>query len=136
MGKNDIRLSPKYGVNPTIPICFWCGKEKNEIALMGRIGDGRKGEDIEAPKNAVLNYDPCEECLKKWSLGVALLEVLDGPTIKNQPSFFQENNVYPTGRYCVIKQEAFKRIFERDIPKKKICLVDREIFEQLTKGEN
>lgn len=32
---SGIKLSPKYGVNPTIPVCFWCGKEKNEIALMG-----------------------------------------------------------------------------------------------------
>lgn len=25
----EITLSPKYGVNPTIPVCFWCGEEKN-----------------------------------------------------------------------------------------------------------
>lgn len=38
MSRNgSIELSPKYGVNPTIPVCFWCGKEKNEIALMGRV---------------------------------------------------------------------------------------------------
>ena len=33
----SIRLSPAHGVNPTIPICFWCGNEKNEIALMGKL---------------------------------------------------------------------------------------------------
>lgn len=32
-----IKISPKYGLNPTIPVCFWCGKQKNEIALMGRM---------------------------------------------------------------------------------------------------
>ena len=27
----SIPLSPKHGLNPTIPVCAWCGKEKNEI---------------------------------------------------------------------------------------------------------
>ena len=54
MSKGDIRLSKKYGVNPSIPICFWCGQEKNEIALLGHIGDGRRGEDLEAPRNILL----------------------------------------------------------------------------------
>jgi len=58
MSKRDgIKLSPKYGINPTIPLCFWCGQEKNEIALMDHIGDGRKGEDIEAPIKGVLKPD-------------------------------------------------------------------------------
>ena len=35
---NAIKVSPKYGLNPTIPVCFWCGKERGEIALMGRMG--------------------------------------------------------------------------------------------------
>ena len=36
---SGIKISPKYGVNPTIPVCFWCGKQKNEIALMGHMKD-------------------------------------------------------------------------------------------------
>ena len=39
---NSIKLSEKYGVNPTIPVCFFCGMPKNEIALLGHIGDKRK----------------------------------------------------------------------------------------------
>lgn len=56
---NGIEISPKHGLNPTIPVCFWCGKEKNEIALLGRIREKTKdrfgsntvvrGSDIEAP---------------------------------------------------------------------------------------
>lgn len=60
MGKS-IKISKKYGVNPTIPVCFFCGEQKNEVALLGHIGDYRKGEDIEAPRYAVLDY----ESLKK-----------------------------------------------------------------------
>ena len=32
-----IEISPKHGVNPTIPICFWFGEEKGEIVLLGRV---------------------------------------------------------------------------------------------------
>ena len=51
MGKG-IKVSPKHGLNPTIPICFWCGKERGEVALLGRLPG-----DAEAPKNVVLDYD-------------------------------------------------------------------------------
>ena len=34
---DSIKISPKHGVNPTIPRCFFCGKEKNMVALLGRI---------------------------------------------------------------------------------------------------
>lgn len=44
---SGVKISPKYGVNPTIPCCFFCGKPKNEIALLGKIGG--RGEDLEAP---------------------------------------------------------------------------------------
>ena len=130
---STIRLSPKYGFNPTIPICFWCEKEKNEIALMGKIGNGRKGEDIEAPRNMFLDYEPCDECKKKWSLGITLIETTNEPNFDRQPSF--GNGAYPTGRYCVIKEEAFKRIFNCEFPLKKIAMVDKKIMDFFTKGE-
>ena len=97
----DIPLSPKHGLNPTIPICFWCGEEKNEIALMGRIGDARKGEDFEAPMHAVLDYEPCDKCREKMSLGFTMIEATHtpNPTTKVQ----MQPGVYPTGRYAVIK---------------------------------
>ena len=39
MSKGDIKLSKKHGLQPTIPLCPYCGKEKNEIALLGAAGD-------------------------------------------------------------------------------------------------
>ena len=48
---NNIKLSEKYGMNPTIPVCFFCQEEKNEIALLGKL----KG-DAEAPKIAIIDY--------------------------------------------------------------------------------
>ena len=33
--KMSLRLHPNHGLNPTIPLCFLCGKEKNEVVLLG-----------------------------------------------------------------------------------------------------
>ena len=105
----SITLSPKHGVNPTIPVCFRCGKEQNEIALMGRIGDGRKGEDIEAPMHMVLNYEPCEECKANMSLGFTVMEATNKPN--DVTNMEMQKGVYPTGRFVVLKPEAAERIF-------------------------
>lgn len=107
---NNIKLSPKHGLNPCIPVCFFCGNEKNEIALMGQIGDRRKGEDFEAPKNAILDYEPCEECKKKFAEGVLLIEVTMTPNTKNQPMIAKD--AYPTGRFVVVRPEALHGNFE------------------------
>ena len=45
MREKSIRLSKEHGVNPAIPICYFCGEEKNEIVLAGRLP-----QDVEAPK--------------------------------------------------------------------------------------
>lgn len=65
----SITLSPEHGLNPTIPVCFWCGKDKNEVALLGRIG-GR--EDRAAPNRMVLDYEPCEDCRRGMARGFTI----------------------------------------------------------------
>ena len=109
MMSKDIKLSPKHGLNPTIPVCFFCGKEKNEIALLGQIGDRRKGEDFEAPKKMILDYVPCEECQKKFAEGVLLIEVTTQPEYIGMPI---ADNAYPTGRYVVVRPEALNGDFK------------------------
>lgn len=96
----NIKISPKYGVNPCIPVCFFCGEEKNEVALLGRIGKGT--EDIEAPRHALLDYEPCEECLKKMATGITLVEVSNTPS-DNQPPIIE--NAYPTGNWWVVDED-------------------------------
>lgn len=124
----DIPLSPKHGLNPTIPICFWCGEEKNEIALMGRIGDARKGEDFEAPMHAVLDYEPCDKCREKMSLGFTMIEATHTPNSTTKVQM--QPGVYPTGRYAVIKKEAARRLFspQTDLSKGK-AFVDSALFD-------
>ena len=135
---NGIRLSPKYGLNPTIPVCFWCGKEKNEIALMGKIGDGRKGDDFEAPKYAVLDYEPCEKCQGLMSSGFTIMEVTDKPNKRTAVEMCK--GAYPTGRFSVIKNETAERIFGKDISQRgKAFMSDAdysEMFKEMIEKEN
>lgn len=97
-----IKLSPNHGLNPCIPVCFFCGQDKNEVALLGQIG--KKGEDLEAPRRAVLDYVPCEKCQENFAQGVLLIEVTDYPNVDCQPPIAP--NAYPTGRHFVVKPEA------------------------------
>lgn len=120
---SGIKISPKYGVNPTIPVCFWCGKQKNEIALMGHM----KG-DIEAPKNMVLDYVPCEECQNHMAMGVAVLEASDHPNTEGQPPM--QKGVYPTSRFVVVTTECADRVFSAYAPwsEGKKVFVDSDVF--------
>ena len=118
-----IKISPKHGLNPTIPVCFWCGKQKNEIALMGRMTD-----DIEAPKNMVLDYEPCEECQNHMAMGVAVLEASDHPNTEGQPPM--QKGVYPTSRFVVVTTECADRVFNAYAPwsEGKKVFVDSDVF--------
>lgn len=155
MSRNgSIELSPKYGVNPTIPVCFWCGKEKNEIALMGRV---RKREsrntaygtrstrvvdnDVEMPMRMVLDYEPCDCCKEQFSKGVQLIECTNRP-VDERPALSKDdigNSVYPTGRTLVLKPEAAQRMFNIDKSMleagKKLCMPE-EVFNQLMPTSN
>jgi len=101
----DIKLSPKHGLNPCIPICFWCGEEKNEIALLGML----KG-DQEAPMQAVLNLEPCPKCKQKMDLGITIIEGTSTPIYKNIPKY---QGAYPTGRWAVVKKESISEEYRQ-----------------------
>lgn len=133
-----IEISPKHGLNPTIPVCFWCGKEKNEIALLGRIREKttnrfganvtKRDSDIEAPRRMVLDYEPCDECKKMWDSGVAVIEVQETPINPDQPEI--QKGLYPTSRFAVLTVEGADRVFPQHAPwsKGQKVLVDREVF--------
>lgn len=105
---NTIKLSPKHGLNPTICTCFFCGKEKNEIALVGKLNKN----DDEAPHNMVIDYNPCDECKENMKKGVALIAVTkDEPKDKRPPiQITPDFNLYPTGDWCVVTMDAAKRL--------------------------
>ena len=109
---DSIELSPKYGVNPALEMCFWCGESKG-VALLGRLRkDGN--DDAEAPKKVILGLDPCEKCKKKFAMGVHIIEVSpDGSHLGNNENLaFRPNGsaqpMWPTGRWAVMNPEAMK----------------------------
>jgi hypothetical protein len=119
---SSIRLHPKHGVNATVPICFWCGESKNEIALLGAAYEG------EAPMHMVVNLDPCDACAAKMATGITLMEA-DG----------DERHPEPTGRWLVLKEEALERAFTGDTPealrKSRKAFLDPQAFAAILRSE-
>jgi hypothetical protein len=125
----SIPLSPKHGVNPMIPTCFFCGQEKNMIAFMGKLPG-----DAEAPKYGWLygDYEPCDECQAKWKQGVVLIEANTVPNFDNQPPI--QKNTYPTSRYIVIKEgglSIFTDSVADELREKRLAFMTPEVFQQL-----
>lgn len=126
----SIKISEKHGVNPTIPICFFCGEEKKEIVLLGKLPG-----DTEAPMHMWIpgDYEPCEKCKEKWSHGIPLIEVNDTANFDRQPEIVA--GAYPTGRVVVIREEAIKRGFKENVAdellKHRHGLIDRIVFEEI-----
>ena len=103
MGKS-IRLHPEHGVNPTIPQCYLCGGDKNEVALLGA------SYREKAPMKMCIDKEPCDKCKGMMAQGVLLICVRDG----------SQEAPYRTGQIWVIKEEAAKNIFgDHDIVTKR-----------------
>lgn len=86
-----MKLSKKYGLNPTMCICLYCEKETGEIALLG---DNYKGE---APKHMVTSLEPCKDCKAKFE-GTHVFVAISEKGI-------------PTGAWVAVKDDALKPAF-------------------------
>ena len=93
---------------------------------------GRLKNDAEAPGEAILDYQPCEECLDNWSQGVALIKVTTVPPANGLPPLTEREGkkLYPTGQYCVITTDAAKRIFDMDADPGSRVFMDAEAFDR------
>ena len=123
-----IKVSKKHGLNPTIPICFWCGKDKNEIALLGKL----KG-DAEAPRRFLMDYEPCDECKKESEKAISngfvlLIEASKEPYNPNQPEI--QKGVYPSGRSLYIKKSALNDIFTTEV-KGDTAFVEADVYKAI-----
>ena len=125
----NVRLSKKHGVNPTIPVCAWCGEHKNEIALLGKIDK----EDSQAPMSCVLDYNPCDKCAEQWSQGVAILEATTQRPTPYRPPMKQDRStdIYPTMRMVVIKPESASQILGSEMSAGQRVLLEDTAFEQI-----
>jgi hypothetical protein len=108
-----IKVSEKHGVNPMITVCFFCGKDKNEIALLGRLPG-----DVAAPMHGCIDRVPCDECKGYMEQGVILVSVKNKTLCENP---------YRTGKFVVIKEEAAKELFPT-IGKSRFAYVEDEVW--------
>jgi hypothetical protein len=92
----DISLHPKYGVNPSMGVCFWCGKDDGTVLLLGH----NKGK--EAPRRMVASYEPCPDCRDLMSKGITVMEAREPRDGSSEPR--------PTGRWVVVSAEAIQRV--------------------------
>jgi len=111
----SLRLHPEYGVNASVQKCFFCG-EAVGVALLG----WNRGK--EAPREVVLNYNPCDECEKKFATGVTFFEMSDEKT--------------PTSNYVVVNDAAVADIIVGDelrasVLKERKALLLRADFQKL-----
>lgn len=124
-----IKLHREHGLNPTIPICFWCGEDRNEVALLGAAYKGA------APMQMVLDYEPCDQCAEKMALGITFMEASDAPLQNGQQSINPDSVAYPTGRFVVASEDFTRRLLPpavlENVLQHRRALVDKETFEML-----
>lgn len=118
-----IRLSEKHGVNATIPKCFYCNEDKNEIILTGRLPD-----DAEAPKGMVWDKEPCDKCKGHMAKGVIFISVRNEET--------DHDNPYRTGGWVVLKDEAVARIvrtpaLRENILSRRVAFVPDQVWDAI-----
>jgi hypothetical protein len=100
-----ITLHPKFGVNPTLGICIFCGEDDGTIGLLG----ANRGR--EAPRRSVISTTPCAKCKALMAQGITLLEAQHH---KGDCTLELRPGVHFTGRWIVMKSEAVERIFHED----------------------
>lgn len=117
---DSIRLHPKYGLNPTMPVCFWCGEDRGEVALLGA------AYKDEAPHRMVIDHEPCSKCAEKMAQGITLAEASRGSD--GEPQY--------TGRWAVLREDAVARLFQPEAVVQSVlaarrALLDPEAFQAL-----
>jgi len=93
----SIRLHPEFGANPTIPLCLYCGKERNEVILLGA------AYPLEAPMHMIVDEVPCEECAALMEQGITLLGVVE------------EESRRRTGHFIVITEAGARKLFTEEM---------------------
>ena len=128
MSRSGIRLSEKHGLNPSLAVCFWCGKERGDLVLFGRMKN-----DAEAPLHMVVDFEPCEHCRKEMAQGFTLIEATNFPNCVCDREI--QSGVYPTGRYVVVRVDAARQMFGN--PNIKIggkAFLDARVFGEMFGG--
>jgi hypothetical protein len=123
-----VRRHPEHGVNATIPTCFFCGGEKNELILLGANSKRITGQDKAPMKGPVFDTVPCDECKRLMGLGVILVSVKDEDEGKENP--------YRTGGFSVVTEDFIKRVvtpeaLQNHLLRVRFCYVPDTVYNAL-----
>lgn len=128
----NLQLHPKYGVNPTIPTCFYCGEPKDEILLLGENSKQITGED-EAPMHGpCFDREPCNQCKEYMAQGIIFIGVDESKSTDME-------NPYRTGEFLVMSEDWVRRSIQpaelRDsILSRRTAFVPSELAQALLEG--
>lgn len=132
MSDTNFEYSPTHWANPGIPVCYWCGREKDEIINFGKINEN----DDKAPKHVFIDYTPCNTCQHVMSQGIAIFGLSKTPIIENQLRITNKNGIdlYPLNSFLVVT-EGFveKTIDNKDM--QKVILEKRKYFMPISEFE-
>lgn len=97
-----LRVSKKYGVNPSVEVCTICGKDIG-VVLFGTSYKDANGKPSAAP-HEVCTDGICDDCKQVIDNGgIFFIEVRDGES---------GNSPYRTGRIIAVKEDAVKKILK------------------------
>lgn len=134
-----IYLDPEHGVNPGMMCCFICGEPKGVI-LHGVISSRKScalrkaGIAVppggEAPRNLVIDKEPCDRCQGYMGQGVILISCRE-PKEKDDAE-----NPYRTGGWCVVREDLIKRVIQPqelcdDILRKRVAFIPDDAWDML-----
>ena len=124
MAKDSIQLSEKHGLNPSLEVCYVCGKDKGVI-LFGKL----KG-DVEAPRKACITKAPCDECKTWMTQGVICISIdPNKSTDKEDP--------WRSGGWAVVKDEAITKLLSHNekllasILEHRVMFMDDEVWDSI-----
>jgi hypothetical protein len=80
-------------------LCFWCGSETGPE-------EREEEEGKPTPERAMVSYLPCRTCGDKFRGGITLFEAQETPFYKDQPSVGNGIDLFPSGRWITLPQEA------------------------------
>lgn len=111
MKDEEITLSEKHGLNPSLEVCLVCRKD------MGIVMFGQLKDDVEAPKQVCLGH-LCDECTTKFKS-------------EHKKILLETTEYGPTGRYYVFPEEGILPEILEEIGDHIVVLVEEEAFRRI-----
>lgn len=132
---NNIRLHPKFGLNPTMTTCYYCLEPKEVLLVGSNVNEFQKAAlcspDGQMISNiGVIDLAPCQKCKEFMKQGIILISIRNG-----EEKEFEKKipNPYRTGGWIVVKEDLIRRLITDErlvesILTQRFCFVPDEVW--------